>query len=511
MALAQLSAYLAQQGFESEIMDINIALYHRHHRPGSNGWSDAIETVWDHDALASEFLKQEKAWIFAQYLERICRHERPVVGFSVNSSSIPSSLIVAGWLKAVRADVVVVFGGQIFNTLPNWADVVIRKPQVDAVIAGDGEHTLADLLDRLRQGASLEGCRGMYIRDAEGEPVYTGARPPVDLDELPFADFSSFDMELYGSDHAKPHDLVMMTNRGCVRRCSFCGHRTAWPGFRQMSGERIYAEIQHQRKVLPSLRHSDSEIKFYDLLINGDMKKLMRLCDLLISDSGPRLSWRECNAIIRPEMTEDACRRLYEAGCRMLIIGLESGSQRVLDIMEKGQTVEQMKAVLKNIDRAGLMTRGNFMFGHPGETEDDFRATLDFIREMHPYIHHVYPSFTFTNLEGRLLEDPRAWGVVPGPHALYWESADKTNTYPVRLERYRAFRQLALSLGMNVGDGLEMSVEAYTQFSLGRYHDGIGQLDKAIEHYGRYLAEDPQNEYVLKRLAEIKQAPVSRA
>jgi len=503
LALAQLYAFLRQQRLDAEVMDVSVALFHRRRRPGYNLWSEETNTVWAGEELPAQILDQDRGFIESRFLERIVSAPAPVAGFSVTACSFPASLTMARWLKARRPDALVVFGGQIFTTTPSTVETILGRREVDAVAPGDGEFALAELAARRTDGRAWEDCPGLFIRDAQGRPESTGGRPPVDLDSLPFADFSPFDMSLYGTPQLGPHDLPLMASRGCVRRCSYCGHWTAWKGFRQMSGERVHAEIVHQRQVMPSLGHPDSELKFYDLLINGDMRKLGRLAELLAAEPGPKLPWKECNALVRPEMTYEFCRKLRAAGCRLLILGLESGSQRVLDLMDKGQTVAQMKTVLKDIDRAGLKTRGNFMFGHPGETEEDFAATLDFLKEMHPYIHQVFPSYTLAHLDGPLLRAPEKWGVGKGQDPLYWQSQDGRNTYPVRLERFRAFRELAVSLGMTMVDGLDMPLPAYLDFSLAGYHEARGQSAQALERYRSYLRQDPTNEFALQRVESL--------
>lgn len=347
LALAQLYSFLRREGQDAEVMDVSVALYHRHRSPGYNLWSEETNGVWAGDMLPAQIMEKDHGFIESNFLERVVSAPAPVAGFSVTACSFPASLIMARWIKARRPDAMVVFGGQIFTTTPGTVETILGHQEVDAVVAGDGELALAELAARFSEGRAWKDGPGLFIRDPQGRPASTGEHAPLDLDSLPFADFSPFDMSLYGTPQLGPHDLPIMASRGCVRHCSYCGHWTAWKGFRQMSGERIHAEIVHQRKVMPSLNHADSELKFYDLLMNGDMRKLGRLAELLAAEPGPKLPWKECNALVRPEMTYEFCLKLREAGCRLLILGLESGSQRVLDAMGKGQTTEQMKAVLK--------------------------------------------------------------------------------------------------------------------------------------------------------------------
>jgi len=507
MALAQLYAYMRREGFKTRIMDVSIALYHRHKAASANLWADETWSIWMDEAFVSGLLAGDRDWLESHYLGDILAAGKPLVGFSVSGPSLRASLAMARWIKDARPDAVVVFGGQVFTVEPFFHRQALADASVDAVIVGDGEETLAELAALHGDGRGWSGCRGLHIRDPKGDYRFTGPRPLLDLDSLPFADYSPFDMSLYGSNHVSGRDLVLMASRGCVRRCSFCGNRTAWKGFRQMSGERVYAEIAHQRRAMPSLAHPESQIKFYDLLINGDMKKMGRMAELLAADPVAPLTWKDANAVVRPEMTFEVCRGLYQAGCRILIVGMESGSQKVLDSMDKGQTVGQMKEMLKNAHRAGLKIRANFMFGHPGETDEDFCRTMDFLREMHPYIYQAYPSYTFTHLEGRLAQDPEKWGVGKNQHYLYWESDDGSSTFPKRLERYKTFRELAVSLGkLPMGDGLVLSLEAYTHFNFGGYYENLGNPREALNHYREYLKEDPANAFVREKVLRLESA-----
>jgi hypothetical protein len=512
LAIAQLCGAVRSSGFDVEVMDISAALYDREREISGHIWAEETAGIWaeDDSVVLREVVQKNREWIERRYVERIAASERPVVGFSLTGCSRPASLMMARWIKEARPDALVVFGGQVFSAPLGAAEGIVAGDVVDAVVKGDGEGAFLDIVAARARGRSLENCAGIFVRDGAGRPRWTGRRAPLDLDDAPFADFSSFDMERYGSSRGvarvKSHDLIMMTNRGCVRRCAFCGHRMMWSGFRQMSGERIFAEIQHQRRAMPCFGMPESQIKFYDLLINGDMKKLGRLCDLLIMDSAARQPWLECNAVVRPEMTEDFCRKLYKAGCREIIIGLESGSQRVLDSMDKGQTVAQMKETLVNAHRAGLQVRGNFMFGYPGETEEDFERTLQFLKETHPYIHRIYPSCTLTHLEGRLGEDPEAWGVARGQDPYYWESKDGANNYPGRLARYGRFwlEALALGIGDKVISGTTMPLPALIAFNLATYHDKRGDQEEALRHYDAYLAIDPANPFIASRAAGMR-------
>jgi hypothetical protein len=502
IGVAQLFAMLKLYGYDVRVFDVNMALYRR---LGGHLLSEETDAVWTMPEPVEDVLGKHRDWISSEFIAPVARAERPVVGFTTAVSSILSSRLLAGWIKAANPGALVVFGGQSFTTHSETVRRALEGDAVDVVVRGDGEASFVELAQLHEEGRALEECKGVFLRGPDGQPRFTGRRPPQRLDLLPFADFSAYDRSLYGNHRVGGHDILLMASRGCVRNCAFCGQVLGWPGFRQMSAERIYAEIKYQRRATPPVPgQPPQQIKFYDLLINGDLRNLSRLAELLISDREPPLEWKEANCNVDPNMTEDFCRRLYAAGCRTLIVGLESGSQRVLDLMRKEQTLDQMKTFLRNVHRAGLKTRANFMFGFPGETEEDFRATLDFIDEMGDYIHFIYPSYTLTHLNGALEKGPEQFGVPSGQNTYYWDSADGANTFPVRLDRFRRFREFAAGLGLRVIDGLQMPLPAFVEFSLAGYHDHKRNAPESLKHYREFLKHDPANAYALARVEALQ-------
>ncbi|MDD5627621.1 MAG: radical SAM protein, partial [Elusimicrobia bacterium] len=194
------------------------------------------------------------------------------------------------------------------------------------------------------------------------------------------------------------------------------------------------------------------------------------------------------------------------ANCHDIIYGVESGSPRVLAAMNKNYSPETAERVLKDTHEAVIVTVGNFMFGFPGETEEDFRMTLDFLRRNRGALDRVYASATFTSLEAHsyLLEHQAELGVRELPpdqaHNLYWESLDGSNTYPVRLERYKRFRSLAIELGVDAYKGVQGALEQDHLSNLAQYHHFKGLPLSALDDYSRYLELDLYHEPTLEHL-----------
>jgi radical SAM superfamily enzyme YgiQ (UPF0313 family) len=414
-----------------------------------------------------------------------------VVGFSINQCSIRASLLAAKWLKEARPEAFVVFGGQWYCEAEN-VESTLESGVVDSVIVGDGERALVEIARAL--------CKG----EPPGKIV---ERPVESLDALAFLDYGALDLKEYEvPDNLYQDSLMIMASRGCVRRCAFCGSRTPWEGFRSMSGRRIYDEIKQQL----SLREGYKVLKFYDIVVNGDMRHLEELCDLLIADPSVKLRWREANMIVRPEMTPAILKKMKAAGCDHVNFGIETGSDRVLKLMKKGQTVAQAERVLKDVHEAGIEITANFLFGYPGETEADFDETLAFVRRVHKSIDIFYPSRTFITMEplSSMARDKAALGVDDGVD-IYWALKDGTNDYPVRLARYERFSRLLKELGAYESAGVNSSLELNHWRSLGGYHEHKRELDKAAECYRKYLELDPGSQDVKSRLEACENARVA--
>jgi len=491
IGLAQLGAYLASKGRKVRAFDMNLDLFLRRTEGQRYAFEAGFSSHWTRSDWAREFLGEHEGYLSSAYLSELREAGPCVAGFSINATSLAASLATAARIREACPDVKLVFGGQHFTLAPEAAEAAIQTGNVDAVVLGDGEEALEELCALWESGSGIESCEGLWIPAGDGA-AFTGKREPVDLDSLPFADFGLFDLDKY--ENYDKGRVLLATSRGCIRACAFCGYRVSTPGYRTMSAARIHAEILHQRKLRPDA----SGIYFYDLVVNGDMEVLDELCDRLIAGPDPVLPWDYCHLLIRPELSAEFCRKLRRAGCFNAQIGLESGSQPVLDRMRKGQRVEDMEAVLKNLHGAGITVKANFMFGFPGETEAHARETLDFLRRTAPHLPKVYPSYTFTLLEpfSPLNKRRERFGVVKPDGAegdVFWESEDGSNTYPVRFERYKAFCCLAEELGIEVEYGYKMPIEAFQAHWLSRYFEHKKDPRKALEQYDLYLRHDPEN------------------
>ena len=485
VGLAQIAGCVKAAGHEPLVWDLNILLARNASKGYESMWRWEQFHFWNDPETVRRFFADNEALIDG-YLSKIAASGASVAGFSVYHGSHLASLEAARRLKMKNPELRIVFGGQYFR-FGDAKERMMRESAVDEVIVGAGDAAFPELLARLEK---------------TGECAGPGERAVKNLSAVPFADYDGFPLELYD----EPRRLPMQGSRGCVWRCHFCSSWPFWKGYTHMDGERLFAELMRHKEAHPKVTH----FEFYDITANGDPKALERLCDLIIEDKTKNgdahfFGWK-INAIIRPEMTKELLAKLYAANCRDIIYGIESGSPSVLKKMNKGFEIEVAERVLADTHAAGIRAVGNFMFGFPGETEEDFEQTLEFVRRNSASLDRVYASATFTSLEeNSVLADKRAqFGIReerPGEfHHLYWESEDGTNTYLVRQERYRRFRKLAIELGIDAYRGVIGSVEQDRLANLAQYYRYRGDHVKAVESLIDYLERDFYNEPMRREL-----------
>lgn len=495
MALALLAGSLNKAGYKAFAFDLNIKLYRSRTENYKNMWAWEQSSFWYSEENVDDFFSCNKPFIDT-CVNKVIDTGSKVVGFSVNAASRISSLKLARMIKEINKEIVVIFGGPLFFE-KDFVQSVLEEEAVDIVLTVEAELSFPELLGLLEKNKDLSACRGVAYKQ-RGRIVDTGLREPlVDLDLLPFLDFSGLPLSDYDDDR----HIVFMTSRGCIQRCAFCSSRAFWPGYRAMSGRRIFKEIEFHKRALSRDYPDFSHIDFIDLLFNGNMRSLEDFCSLLIK-SRLHIFWT-ANMIIRPEMNEKIIKKMYASGCEHIIFGIESGSQRILDSMRKSYRIEDADRIIKCMHKAGIKVTANFMFGFPQETERDFCETLDFIKRNAGYLDRVYPSRTFfaveefSYLSSHLIE----FGINPDiPNHLYWETFDGNNTYPERLRRCEEFCALASSLGIEVGSGVQTSVELDRFFNLGNYYEYKGDFKKALEYFLDYYRLDKRNEAVLNKI-----------
>ncbi|MFA5163748.1 MAG: radical SAM protein [Patescibacteria group bacterium] len=445
--LALFAAYLRQNEHRVFSYDINNALYCSGPDKYRRMWDDKdLYSFWSNKSLITEFIRDNERMVEFQ-VKHILDSGAKIIGFSVQFSSLLVSLEVARRIKAKSRDRIIVFGGPDCCRHLRGSEI-IKEDCVDVVALGEGDTTLLELVNMVELDGKVENCPGALLKK-EGKIFDCGDGIAVrDLDLIPFPDYSDFRKDIMAGHYRQPERLEIFDSRGCITRCHFCSEWQFWQNYRSMSGERIFEEVAYQIRRFPGTEY----FYFIGSLLNGNIKSLNRFCDLVIQNSLV-VRWAG-QAVIRPEMSAELLGKMRKAGCEWLGYGIESGSQRVVDSMNKHFFIADAERVLRDTHQAGIGTQVNFMFGIPTETLEDFKETLEFLKRNRENIDSVLASQSFCVLDKGtyLYNHAEEFGIRNPDHHLYWETDG--NDYPERFRRYEEFCSLALSLGLPETSGV---------------------------------------------------------
>ena len=495
IAIAQLASCLKKENHKVLISDLNIKLYLNRPHEYKNFWAWEQSDFWYNQALVEGYIAKNSEEINA-HLEGALEKEIGLVGFSVNMASLHMSNDIARRIKSRDKGVTVVFGGPLFLN-KKYIHEVLQNSDVDVVVYGEGEHAFTQLAGALSKKGNIKAIPGIAFRQ-NGSVCVNDPASQVNLDDLPFLDFVSLPL----TDYDDARHIPFMASRGCIRRCYFCSDAPCWPGYRAMSGERVFQEIAYHKNIYRDIGH----IRFIDLEFNGNMNSLVEFSDLM-RDRPLDVNW-SANMVVRPELTRKVIEKMARSGCEHIIFGIESGSESLLKRMNKYYNIKDADRIIRQMHEAGICVTANFMFGFPGETEDDFTQTLAFLKRNANFLGRAYPSRTYFALEefSYVYDHPEEFGIKPGASShLFWESQDGLNTYPLRMDRCRRFCELALKLGVEVGAGVQTSVMQDEWFNLSYYYEKEKNYPKAVEHLLNYYDMDPRNEVVNKKIIDYEE------
>lgn len=300
------------------------------------------------------------------------------VGFSVMTGQVREALRLAREVKALRPRLPVVFGGVHATLFP---EQTARDPHVDIVVVGDGEDTSVELAHALSGDVLLDSVRGIAYR-REGEVFMTSPRPLRDLDSLPNLNYDLVPVKAYmrhdwSRVEGQPRSvrtLGVLTGRGCSHRCTFCLNITS--GRRRhdaRSASRVVDEIAELQD-----RYKITKVGFVDPDFFHSRNRVLEFLDG-VSRRNLRFTWvgnARAEYFTDGYLGPDRVAQLREAGCSVVAIGAESGSQRVLDYLRKDIRVEDILRSAEMTGRARMPAAYYFMMGIPGETKAEMNETL---------------------------------------------------------------------------------------------------------------------------------------
>lgn len=297
-----------------------------------------------------------------------------LLGVSVlTGAPIRDALRVSRAAKAARPDLPVVWGGWHPSLFPAET---LAEPSVDVTVQGQGEVTFRELVDRLARGDDLDGLEGVAFRRGD-EVVVNPPRPLAPMDELAPADYRLAPAGPY-FELKERRQLDYISSVGCYFRCAFCAdpfvYARKWTA---VSPPRLAEEVETLWR-----RHRFDELAFQDETFFTYSDRVEQIAnELLERDLG--FSW---TATLRADqgvrLGEEGFARCVRSGLSRVLVGVESGSQEMLDWMHKDITVEQVMETAAMCVRHGVAGIFPFIVGFPGEDDDSVRATVDLMKRL---------------------------------------------------------------------------------------------------------------------------------
>jgi radical SAM superfamily enzyme YgiQ (UPF0313 family) len=311
--------------------------------------------------------------------------------------------------KKTALDLKAMFGNRTFICAGGPYPIAMQErcledagDSLDAVVTGEGEYTVLEVIERLQAGKNLEGVQGIIHR--EGNKIVKNSPRPLidDLDALPFPA-----RELLGdanqyipppATYKRKPVAVMMTSRGCNRRCIYCFQidKDRKLGIRYRSIENVMEEIKL------CLQQGYREIKFIDDTLAADYDRAMRFAAEI---KARKLDFTWFASACVNQVDKPLLKAFKDAGCWAILFGAESGVQKNLDAIRKGTTLDQIRKAVKAAKEVGLKVSTPFLFGIPGETYEEGLRTIEFALEINPDManfHAITPfpgTYLYDNLD----------------------------------------------------------------------------------------------------------------
>jgi radical SAM superfamily enzyme YgiQ (UPF0313 family) len=326
-------------------------------------------------------------------LEKIKTYNPKLIGISMNVVTAPSGIELAQLIKKQLPKVKLIVGGPFPSSMP---DEVLNSSQADALVYGEGEETVLEVVNKLKAGENpFQGTKGLFYRGKEGSLIQGGPRSRIkSLDTLPFPAYEELpDVSIYKSRSRKFPVGWVFTSRGCPYDCGFCFKKIFGRKVTFHSPERIINEIEFLIK-----NYGVRQIDILDDNFTANIKRGEAVLDEIIKRN-LNIAINLQNGIRTENITHDFIKKMKKAGVYKVGIGVESGDEGILKVMKKELNLEQVLSVSKMARKMGISVSGFFILGYPGETETTLQKTIDFSKKMNPHVANFSLALPFPGTE----------------------------------------------------------------------------------------------------------------
>lgn len=361
--VAKLASAVKRAGYACKSFDINVEAAHRYNRDKWNidfdPWNPLRDWHWYEEPYYRD-IHQHLQPIMEEYIDRLVEFAPDVVGFTLYYCNEEPTKWMARELKRRLPDVKIIVGGPATH-----ASYYKGEDVYDYVVNGEGEQPLLLMLASIENSKNIE-----YTEEGRSKIIRQPEEQRYNLSTLPMPDYSDFEFSKYRF----PNGALCEISRGCIAKCTFCEETHFWK-YRQRTALSTLGEIEHMY-----YEHGTNVFWFIDSLVNGNLNEL-RAFVKGVAEKGLDIHWTgycRCDGRMDLEYYKD----LRAGGCEVLNYGIESGSQVVLDLMDKKVTVEEMEQNFRDGHAVGIQAMTNWIVGFPNEGPKELEDTLTFLWRM---------------------------------------------------------------------------------------------------------------------------------
>jgi radical SAM superfamily enzyme YgiQ (UPF0313 family) len=309
--------------------------------------------------------------------KKITDFKPDVVGITAMTMTMIDVLKTANIVKKANENTIVVLGGPHVNLFP---EETINLDEVDFLILGEGEKIFSDFLDSIENKLLLKNISGIVFKD-NNKIINTGSRSFIrDLDSIPFPARHLVPYKRYNSLLSSGKVVTtIFTSRGCPYKCSFCDRPHLGKLFRSRSAMNIVDEIEE------CVNMGINDFLFYDDTFSVNKKRVTDICSEIVKRKLD-IGWDIRTRV--DTVDEEIIKHLKMAGCQGIHYGIEAGSKKIINILNKGISIEQSKKVFDLTRKYKIPILAYFMIGNPSETLEDIYKTFKVIKYLNPdYLH----------------------------------------------------------------------------------------------------------------------------
>lgn len=377
---------------------------------------------------------------FKDVEKELLKRKPDLVALTALTPTIGRALETAQVVKETLPDSIVVMGG--YHPTFNFIET-LEDENVDIVIRGEGEYIMLNLVQALENQSSLHDVKGIVFEDKNSKEIVVNPEAPLiqDLDELPFPALNLLPMKKYRLLDMDTHMTTMITTRGCPMQCSFCSS-AAMHGkkIRERSVENIVDEIEYL-----NTNYDIDTIAFMDDTFTLKKRKVMAICDEILKRN-IEIMWG-CTSRV-DTLDEKLLKKMKEAGCITIFIGVESADQQQLDNMCKNTTIAKIENAFKNAHKLKIRTIASVALGMPGDTKEIMNKTVKFV-------HKLKPNYAIYSL------------ATPYPGTRFYKEAFEKNLIKIKdWSKYTLITPILETIDCSLNDMRKIQAKAFMKFYL---------------------------------------------